>query len=227
MSNLERVTQRFEIAVTNFARSAFDLFANEKAFQAWYAASVIHEFGISRVYREIHLMKSQLDKLVGPLPELEKGNELFPDLSVSWDEGIDARHTVARPPELNAGGMLSQLAVISELKVTGSTGKPTSPRAIRIDLTKLGVFAAAVDQVAVSTGVFSRGLAPYLVVLDNHRLPGGRPSGRFGPDRFARLLSLVAESWPAVWPPPVVLVAGFDSGVEVHRYEGFRAAGKV
>jgi hypothetical protein len=44
MSNLARVAARFEIAVGNFVRSAFDLAANEKAFQAWYAASVIQEF---------------------------------------------------------------------------------------------------------------------------------------------------------------------------------------
>lgn len=67
-------------------RSAYDLSANEKAFQAWYAASVIQEFGLSRVYREIHLMKSELVELVPThiLKGFERGNELFPDLSVSW-----------------------------------------------------------------------------------------------------------------------------------------------
>jgi hypothetical protein len=38
MSGLDRLTARFEIAVENFFRSAFDLQVNEAAYQAWYAA---------------------------------------------------------------------------------------------------------------------------------------------------------------------------------------------
>ncbi len=101
MSVLDRLTARFEIAVENFFRSAFDLQVNEAAYQAWYAASVIAEFGLSKVYREVHLIRSQLADLVSPeiVVGFEKGNELVPDLSVSWEEAIDARHTQARPPE--------------------------------------------------------------------------------------------------------------------------------
>ena len=40
--------------------------ANEAAYQAWYAASVIAEFGVSRVYREVRLMRTQLAELVSP-----------------------------------------------------------------------------------------------------------------------------------------------------------------
>lgn len=45
MRDLDRLARRFEIAVENFFRSTFDLRANEVAFQAWFAASVIAEFG--------------------------------------------------------------------------------------------------------------------------------------------------------------------------------------
>lgn len=63
---LDRLATRFEIAVENFFRSAFELQANEAAYQAWYAASVIAEFGLSRVYREVHLSRKQLADLVSP-----------------------------------------------------------------------------------------------------------------------------------------------------------------
>jgi hypothetical protein len=43
--NLERLRSRFEVAVENFSRSCMFMRANEKAFQAWYAAYAIQEFG--------------------------------------------------------------------------------------------------------------------------------------------------------------------------------------
>ena len=46
MHDLDRLTTRFEIAVENFFRSAFDLQANEAAYQAWYATSVIAEYDL-------------------------------------------------------------------------------------------------------------------------------------------------------------------------------------
>lgn len=85
---LERLCRRFEIAVSNFGRSCIGMRANEKAFQAWYAACVIQEFGLSRVYREVHLNKPELFELAQRhsfTSALEEGNELFPDLSVSWE----------------------------------------------------------------------------------------------------------------------------------------------
>ena len=56
-------------------------------------------------------MRTQLADLVSPetLVGFEKGNELVPDLCVSWEEAIDARHTQARPPELDASGHVGEL----------------------------------------------------------------------------------------------------------------------
>jgi hypothetical protein len=96
---IERITKRFEIALSNFGRSCIDLQANEKAFQAWYAACIIQEFGLSHVYREIHLWKSELFASSRPNEmtiALKKGNELFPDVSVSWLPDIDVRHSSTR-----------------------------------------------------------------------------------------------------------------------------------
>ena len=85
-SDLSRDEERFEIAVGNFMRSCIDLQANEAAFQAWYATSVAAEFGLARVYREIHVTRDELAEITPNairLPDLtEKGNEFFPDLSV-------------------------------------------------------------------------------------------------------------------------------------------------
>jgi len=120
---IERISKRFEIALSNFGRSCLDMQANEKAFQAWYATCIIQEFGLSHVYREIHLWKSELFKLSRPNDitiSLQKGNELFPDVSVSWFPDIDARHSSTRRSKLRqAGALLSEFAIISELKVTG------------------------------------------------------------------------------------------------------------
>ena len=72
--------------------------ANEKAFQAWYASSIIQEFGISHVYREIHLWKKELFFLAPPnrlTAKLEKGNELFPDRYI---DGIPIHLTLDRIP---------------------------------------------------------------------------------------------------------------------------------
>jgi hypothetical protein len=103
--------------------------ANEAAFQAWYAAAVIQEFGLARVYREIHLWKRGLLELAGSdtlAEELGDGAELFPDLSVSWLPDIDARHSSTRDEAVRSPGlMLHEFAIVSEFKVTGSTKGPS------------------------------------------------------------------------------------------------------
>jgi hypothetical protein len=213
---LDRLATRFEIAVENFFRSTFDLQANEAAYQAWYAASVIAEFGLSRVYREVHLSRRQLADLVSPeiLVGFEKGNELFPDLSVSWQEAVDARHTEARGDELDAAGMLNQFGIITEFKATASTAKPTPPAAIRRDLRKLGLFAEA--HAAKGTNP----LATYMAILDNHRREDRTPTSRYRRERMIELLERVAKDWPESAPKPVVLV-GTEFGVD--RFTNFSA----
>jgi hypothetical protein len=144
---IDSIARRFEIAVSNFGRSCMEMNANEKAFPAWYASCVIQEFGLSHVYREIHLWKSELFELA-PANELteslEKGNELFPDVSVSWFPNVDVRHSSTREESLRwTGHFLNQFSILSELKVTGSTSNPTPPKQIKIDIAKLFVFSAA------------------------------------------------------------------------------------
>lgn len=208
-SELERLCSRYEIAVGNFGRSCAGMRANEKSFQAWYASCVIQELGLSRVYREVHLSKGSLfaDIEAHELWEpLEKGNELFPDLVVSWEPDIDARHSSSRTEALRgAGAMLSRLAIVSELKVTGSTGKSTLRHAVRQDLAKLAVFAAACP----ANGDV-RGIATYMVVLDNHCDDCDEPTGMHEEEATRKLLNEAAEDWPAGVRVPVVLLIPAD-----------------
>ncbi|MCX5661407.1 MAG: hypothetical protein NTW19_17130 [Planctomycetota bacterium] len=220
----ERLCKRFEIAVGNFGRSCIDMRANEKAFQAWYAACVIQEFGLRRVYREVHLAKPDLFEFAPACSFTaphKTGNELFPDLSVSWED-VDARSSNTRRSELkHAGAMLMQFGILSELKVTGSTGVATLPQQIERDLSKLAVFAAAHKAAEPALEApRKRELATYLVVLDNFCGKDAVAKPRFGDDNMDRLLTEVASEWPAGVTTPVVLLhcpAGPASVTRVYR----------
>jgi hypothetical protein len=198
--------------------------ANEKAFQAWYAAYAIQEFGLAHVYREVHLKKNELFELAGDVLIAEKfraGNELFPDLSVSWEPDIDARHSSTRPKPLSyAGSMLSELGLVSELKVSASTMQPTSPVALRQDLAKLAIFSAAYN--GTTPGTSANPLLTYMVVLDNNISPKGHYRGRFSPNRMATIFDEVAAVWPERADKPVILVARCkDDRVLTDVYRGF------
>lgn len=209
---IERLKRRFEIAVGNFGRSCLGMKANEKAFQAWYAASVIQEFGMARVYRELHLWKAELFELAGNHPlyaGLRKGNELFPDLSVSWQPDVDARHSSTRSRNLRpAGPMLREFGILSELKVTGSTGSATPYREVRRDIAKLAVFAAAHRAAAIADDGLDAPLAAYMVVLDNFTDKGGEARPAYRRARIESFLSDVVAEWPVDVLRPTVMVIG-------------------
>jgi hypothetical protein len=199
MEKIERVSKRFEIALSNFGRSCIDLQANEKAFQAWYASCIIQEFGLSHVYREIHLWKTELFKLSSPnemTSSIEKGNELFPDLSVSWMPDVDTRHSSTREETLrSAGDLLTEFAIISELKVTGSTLRPTSPKAIFIDISKLFVFLEAHQKFSKIKG-YSSSLRCYMVIFDNAKNSEGDFKKGYTKDKIGEIAEKVLNYWP-------------------------------
>jgi len=223
LSSLERLRSRFEVAVGNFGRSCIALQSNEKAFQAWFAACVIQEFGLSRVYREVHLDKPSLfEQIVDHhfVTGLRKGNELFADLSVSWEPDLDTRHSRTRTQELaSASAMLSQLAIITELKVTGSTSAANRGQ-LRRDFRKLALFAAALAA-ARRAGPDARGLATYMVILDNFRARDGQPHPRYRREAFAQFLSEIEAEWPAhVDQPTTLLLSPAESSCVVHTFRG-------
>ena len=175
---LKELCERFEIAVANFGRSCIDLQANEPTFQAWYAASVIQEFGMLRVYREVHCNAQYLEKLLAndlSLPKFIMKHEIKPDLSVSWKPKTDTRHTETRigknqkkdEKSKQYDKILQKFAIVSELKVTGSTANVTESKDIKRDLEKLRLLAHAHH--AESKEVQNnRGFATYSIILDNH-----------------------------------------------------------
>ena len=146
----------------------------------------------------MHLSRRRLAELASPEVRVgfEKGTQLFPDLSVSWEEAIDVRHSSTRDDSLDAAGMLDQFGIITEFKATASTGKPTQPAAIPRDIRKLGLFAEAHATKGTNP------LATYLIILDNHRRDDGTASSRYRPDRMSRLLGGVAEKWSESAPKP-------------------------
>ena len=207
--DIERIDRRFRVATENFMRSCFDLKANEKAFQAWFAAAVIQEFGMSRVYREIHLSKAQLRGIVGDqvAGRFAKGNEVFPDLSVSWNEDIDARSTSARAESLGVKGMLRELAVITELKVTSSTTKSTPRSHVEADIEKLAVLGEA-----HARSNEDQPLAVYMVILDNHRSANGGVSAKFNPSYVVSMLDRCATRLSEDLHLPTVILGSSKGG---------------
>lgn len=191
--------------------------SNEKAFQGWFAACVIQEFGLSKVYREVHLDKKELFTGISDQPfveDLRTGNELFPDLSISWEPDVDTRHTSNR--DCNAAEMLSQMAIVTEFKVTGSTSAATPHVQVLRDLQKLALFSMVA---AGHTEATPRGLATYMVVLDNFNVR--KPHLLYSKERFATFLSDLTEQWPTrIDRPTVLLLSPSEDGCVMHRFGG-------
>lgn len=114
--------------------------------------------------------------------------------------------------------MLNQFSIVTEFKATGSTTKPTMPKAIRADLSKLAVFAEAYSAAASD----SEGSLPtYMVILDNFEKYGKRKP-HYGPKRMLGILTEMAEQWPVGVSVPTVLVGSrTGSGIEIATYRDF------
>jgi hypothetical protein len=205
---LARISSRFEIAVKNFGQSTVGMLSNEKSFQAWFGAMVINEFGLSRVYREIHIPKMGLEfaDYEASLPsKLTKGNELFPDISVSWIPAIDTRHASTRSEqgwEKASREIFKGLAIVSELKVTSSTKVPTSKKMVLEDLLKLHIFAET-HRVHASQSP----LRTYMIILDNHEVQ------TFGVNKMKDIFDEVHKVWPNCdFNRPDTMVISSNSG---------------
>jgi hypothetical protein len=222
---IKRISRRFEIALSNFGRSCMDMQANEKVFQAWYAACIIQEFGLSHVYREIHLWKSELFELSRPndmTKSLAKGNELFPDVSVSWFPDIDARHSSTRENNLRpAGALLSEFAIISELKVTGSTLHPTPPKAIFIDISKLFVFSEAHKNFS-SNNESTSPLKCYMVVFDNAKNLIGEFKKSYTKAKIDQIAERALNYWTDGVPKPdIALISPGENSARLSLLKNF------
>lgn len=197
MNDIEALRHRFEVAVANFGLSTMYLKANEKAFQAWYAASVVQEFGMARVYREVHLAKEHFRDILPEASGLD-GNEFLLDLSVSYLPNLDARHSATRDELKNAGRMLTEgLSIITEFKATGSTKRPTTRDALKTDIQKLArCVQVANEWLKDQQDSAKRAPIPYLVVLDNHRSDSFDPKPSWSSKRLRELLNECAAESP-------------------------------
>lgn len=216
---LKRISNRFEIAVSNFGRSCIDLQSNEKAFQAWFASCVIQEFGISYVYREIHLGKAELLRLTPDnilKNRIKEGNELFPDLSISWSPNIDTRHSSTRKNNLRkAGAFLKKFCILSELKVTGSTSKPTPPRDIKNDIAKLFLFSAG-HLYSPENQSSEHKLKCYMVILDNAKNIEAKFRKSFTKQKVDNIVEPIKKNWNnRVTKPDIILLSPGNNSFNV------------
>ena len=210
------LTNRFITAWVNFCTSVVTLQSNESSFQAWFASHLIQEFGLARVYREIHLDKKQISRcFVAPelkdlSPEFHRrlrmeGNELFPDVCVSIRPYLDTRHTASRSTGVqDFTQIIKEIDIVTELKVATSEkdGGGTQYGKVYRDVQKLALMMNAPRS--------DRGMPLFFAcVLDNQPKPQPRD---FVETKFIHRLWENEKTWPAGWRKPTVLVTAPISG---------------
>ena len=204
------LSNRFVTAWANFCRSVSGLQSNEKSFQAWFASSLIQEFGLAKVYREVHFDKGHIRecfsfKLKSIFPELYtklgmNKHELFPDVCITKTAGVDTRHTVARSDSMrHASTILNEMDVVTELKVACSSKGAIATQYSKVypDILKLGLF--------MNAALASKQDVPlaFMCVLDNRP---DRQKKRYVYDRYIHRLREDAKTWPKGWKKPAVLI---------------------
>lgn len=210
-SELDRLCNRFEIAADNFIRSTISLKSNEKSFQAWFSSFVIQEFGVARTYRELHLRKHFFRQLITKrdfgFDLIQAGNQIFPDICISWEPNVDTRHSRTREGHLKEGaGILNQFSIIAELKITGSTSKPTPIAEIVYDCKKLGV----INHLHIKAGN-KKPLATYMVILDNNESKGGY----MAKEKVEKIRLQLKEDWEKKVPYPKLIIGRYGFQTEV------------
>lgn len=206
---------RFIASWLSFSIAARNLLSNEKSFQAWFAASLIQEFGFSRVYRELHIEKEQLRKPCKSFRQafdtlnMHEGNEFIPDICIAREENVDTRHSATRDKGLrDIKNMLSKMSMITEFKVSASSKKATSFRSVRKDLLKLGLLGYAADCC----------FTPAMCIMEQ--------SSRSN-DSYLSRLEQELSTWPETWPRPhILLTRKQTTGWEVlHASGGIKLVG--
>ena len=162
---MEDIDRKFRAAWNVFAATCGSYLAQEASFQMWFGHYVISQFGIDRVAREpiVHTR---------PFPEgtwrTRLGvSEARLDLVVSREPGIRAIHYANRHYKSADGtglSALTELAVISELKVAATQGGGLGHAEVVLDAVKLTVLLREYERMHPD----ARAPLAYLCVLDNH-----------------------------------------------------------
>lgn len=169
-SSSENVDRKFRAAWSVFSQTCSEFWAPEASYQAWFAHYLISQFGIDRVARE-PIIKFANFSDTEYKREL-RGGEVKLDAVVTLQPGITMPHYangLARSADGSSLSLLSELAVISELKVAATQADGIIYRKVAKDVYKLSMLLEEVPQEE------ERPLA-FVCILDNH--PSGRQFNR-------------------------------------------------
>lgn len=154
----ENVGKKFVAAWQVFSTTCSDAVAPEATFQAWFAHYLISQFGIDRVAREPDF---QVRDASPTWSTLVGGSTVQVDAVVTRRPGIYLPRRAALP-DRSAVSRLSDLAVISELKVASTQGAGLGHTEVMRDFWKLSMLLDAADRRGI--------VAPlaFMCILDNH-----------------------------------------------------------
>ena len=171
----EQIEAKFEAAWEVFAATCAQFVAPEPTYQAWFAHYLISQFGIDRVAREPMVKKRDFKdsdwkaKVVGDHVRL--------DIVVMRKPGVHLPHyanILDRSPDGSGLSRLSDMSVISELKVTATQGDGQDHTEVARDAYKLSMLLEELT----AAGVAGADLPlAYLCILDNHPKKHYRQSG--------------------------------------------------
>jgi hypothetical protein len=129
---------------------------------------------------------------------------------------IDVRHSSTRGKDLKAAGaLLCEFAIISELKVTGSTSNPTSPKAIISDISKLFIFSEAHHNYSQKHSKPNL-LKCYMVIFDNAKNSNGLFKRTYTKNKIEKMLKEPLISWPDnILKPDLALIAPGENSAKL------------
>ena len=155
----------------------------EATFQAWFAHQLIGPFPMRRVARE-----PDFDPKRSTSPHaIDFNTSVHLDIVICRDESVRLPHRAAKLVRGPGGwDSLSELSIISEVKIGSSTINGFSYGAIVQDYRKLSMFLDEAD---------ARGadLTAFMCILDNH------PTRRANPQRIRRHLGACRPEITTLW----------------------------
>ena len=159
MSSPEPVARKFQAAWVVFSRTCAPSAAPEATYQAWFAHYLISQFGIDRVAREPIFKHRDFSS---EYRQLIPGGEVKLDAVITRRPGIEMPHYAHRHGHASGIDLLSDLAVISELKVSSTQGEGLDHTEVCRDFWKLSMLLDEADRLDIAAPL------AFVCVLDNH-----------------------------------------------------------
>lgn len=157
---MEDFNLRFRAAWEVFSNTCASSIAPEATYQAWLAHYLISQFGIARVAREpifkhAHFESDYRKHFAG-------SGEVRLDAVVNRVPGINLPHYAHRGDSVGGLESISELAVISELKVSSTQGDGLDHTEVCKDFWKLSMLLDEADRVGIAVPL------AFVCILDNH-----------------------------------------------------------